>query len=83
MSLPVTRSRVGLLALVATLVWWVFFKKFPCPYCDGRGWNWEPKRHVWYVVSCEKCQTKREEWSTGIPIGDEGNRVVGDREQQT
>lgn len=78
----VTPTRIGLLALAAALLYWLGFRKFPCPYCGGQGWRWEAKRGVWYVISCEKCQTEEKEWSTGIPLGKEEGRVVGDREVQ-
>lgn len=76
---PVTR-RLGILALFAAAFWWFFLKKFPCPYCEGRGWNWEPRREVWYVVSCDRCQEEETTWSTDIPVGREEGRIVGDRE---
>lgn len=74
----VTPKRIGLLALFAVAVYWLGFKKFPCPYCDGRGWVWEPKRQTWYVVTC-KCQPEHQEWPTDIPLGGEEGRHVGDR----
>lgn len=72
--------RLGVLGAVAALVWWVAFKKFPCPYCDGQGWTWEPRREMWYVRTCEHCQPEERWWPTDIPIGQEDGRVVGDRE---